>query len=136
PSQESLEWLAARVFEHEHGPPLVLGKRERSHSPDGIEIGPQGVFMLEPPEATQCGVCRDRGHDEDRRENSPPPAPGLPSVKDELPVLTKRLEQVGCKVHHGGPPCYTRACSEVEDEPGQARRVVDDESGSRRAMPT
>jgi hypothetical protein len=39
-SQESLEWLAARVLEHEHGPPLMLGKRERSHSPGGIEIGP------------------------------------------------------------------------------------------------
>ena len=61
--------------------------------------------------------------------------PVLAPVQDELSILTERLEQVGCKVYHGVFPYYTRACSEVEDEPGQARHVVNDEHGSRRGMP-
>ena len=59
---------------------------------------------------------------------------GWPRYK-MTPILTKRFEQGGCKVHHGGFPGYTRVCSEVEDEPGQAHRVADNEYGSRRAMP-
>jgi len=51
------------------------------------------------------------------------------------PILTKRFEQGGCKVHHGGFPGYSRVCSEVEDEPGQSHRVADNAYGSRRAMP-
>jgi hypothetical protein len=38
--QEVREWLAPRVGEHEHGPPLVLAERQRPHGPGGIERRP------------------------------------------------------------------------------------------------
>src|SRR5262245_49973399 len=93
-SNQSIQWLAARVGEYEHRSPLVRCQRESMNGPPGIELRLQRVFVLHPPEAPQCGVFQD-GSD---RENGWWTRIDRPSVmapmKQELPIPTKRLERV------------------------------------------
>ena len=58
--------------------------------------------MLHPPEDSQCGAFLDRCHGENRRRTRVGLAPVLAPIKDELPILTKRLEYVFRKLHHTG----------------------------------
>jgi len=74
-------WLAPQVLEHEY-------------SPLGIELGPQGVFVLHPAQACGRGMLRDRRYDKNGGETRVGLASGLAPIHEELLVLTKPLQMV------------------------------------------
>jgi hypothetical protein len=77
----------------------VRHEGERLGGPPEIEFGPQGVFLLHPPEASRCGAFRQWGHQEDGRQTCLAWTPVPASTQEELSILTKRLRQVVAKVH-------------------------------------
>ncbi len=134
-----LERLAARVLEHQHGPPLVLHQRNRPHGPAGLERGPQRIFVLEPPQACRRGMLANRCHDENPGETTVRRARAHAPIEDARTILVERLERVVRKIDHGGLLCHTPAYSAGADAPARCtlfgNAIIDLVIGKSRPLP-
>ena len=93
-------------------------ERQRPRRPCGIELGCEGVFVLELPEARRRRLFRVRRQYQDRRRVAALPA----AIKDELPAFPQRLQHVSGKFRHGG--CHPTNASSPQRTPFGKRLVV------------
>jgi hypothetical protein len=66
PTEQSFEWLAPMILEHEHLAHITPEKLDGPRCPIGVELGAERVFMLQAMERLQLGIVSGGRNHEDR----------------------------------------------------------------------
>ena len=119
-----LERLAARILEHQHGPPLVLRRAQAAARPRRGRARPAARTRARAAAGWPGEACSPTGATTSSAGRHGPVGVGRwPRYRIARALLVERLEHVGGKVDHGGLLCHTRACSAGAEAPG-ARRTA------------
>jgi hypothetical protein len=110
-SNQSVEWLASGILEHEHGTAVVLCERDRANCPGGIQFASQRIFVLQAPKATGSWVLSDGGEQKPRGQGTVERVAAQVTVKDELTIFAECLAPAIRKLQHGGLPHRFHAAS-------------------------
>ena len=127
-TEHAIDRLAARILEHEHHALLVPDERQRPHRPCGIELGREGIFVLEAFEGRRRRRRRDGREHEDlrggRRRDLRRVSRLAAAVQDELAAVAQRLQHVSGKVCHVARPCQRRSVNWVPQWRGSPGRPL------------
>jgi hypothetical protein len=103
-TNQSLQWLAARVLKHQDGTALVPRKGERPRRPARIQFASQGVLVLHLAKTAGSGVFPERGEHERRPQTAASRVAALGTVQNELSILAERLAGSVRKLQRAGLP--------------------------------
>jgi hypothetical protein len=67
-TEQSIERLTARILEYQRWSVVVMGEREWPCRPRPIELRPERVFVLEPPESRGRWIFRKGRDNENTRQ--------------------------------------------------------------------
>jgi hypothetical protein len=92
-TEQSLQQLAARVLQHQHGPTAFADELQRPHRPRSVELILQSVFVSKAIESVRWRVLHS-GHHGQHGKAVAIRAQAPPSAEEALAVFPQDLETV------------------------------------------